>query len=452
MKSDYGFAEEVVGEALRQGADEAELFIRSSRNLSVEIKDQSVDALKSSLSSGYSLRVIRKDRLGFAYSNRKEERDKVIQSALQAARYTEEDGCLGLPDAGNFVHVDVMDEEIAAIVDAVPGPHREDAIAKVMLLERSVYEEGKIKKVRKASGSFTYSETGIFNSKSLKRMYASTSCHAQVTAIAEEEGESQLGWDFEGSRFLREISFESVGRNAARNAVRLLGSRKISGCRAYVVLDRSVAVDFAGIFASLISSETVQKGKSLLAGKRGKKVVSEKINMGDSGLLPGKLGSCPIDDEGVPSQEKVIVREGVLVNYLYNTFTAKKDGTVSTGNAVRGSYASLPSVGVTNFFIGPAAQDCVLRRDGIFGAIDRGLYVVDAMGVHTANPISGEFSIGVSGLWIERGRIAYPVKEAVISGNILEFFDKIEATADDMRFYGNVGSPSLVIRNVDISA
>jgi PmbA protein len=453
MKSDDGFAEEVVAEALRRGADQAEIFIRTSKNLSVEIKDQSVDALKSSLSFGYSLRVLRKNRLGFAFSNVREEKDEVIQSALQAARHTEEDSCLGLPVAAEFVHVEVLDDEIARIVDALPGAHKENAIAKVMLLERSVYEQDeRIRNVRKALGSFTYSETGIFNSKSLKTMYASTACMAQVTAIAEEGGESQMGWDFEGSRFLREISFEDVGRNAARNAVRLLGSRKILGCRAYVVLDRAVAVDFAGIFASLISSETVQKGKSLLAGKRGKKVVSEKIKMRDSGLLPGKMGSCPVDDEGVPAQEKIIIEEGVLANYLYNTLTAKKDGTVSTGNAVRGSYAALPSVGVTNFFIDPASQDYVLPREGIFGGIDRGLYVVDAMGVHTANPISGEFSIGVSGLWIENGRITYPVKEAVISGNILQFFDKIEATGDDMRFYGNIGSPSLVIHGVDISA
>ena len=453
MKSDESFAEEVVAEALRQGADQAELFIRSSRNLSVEIKDRSIDSLKSSLSSGYSLRVIKKNRLGFAYSNAREEKDEVIRNALQAAQYTSEDGYLGLPGSADSVNVEIMDDEISGIVATAPGKHKEEAIEQVMLLERYVYDEDRrIKKVRKAVGTFTCSETGIFNSNSLKTRYVSTSCTAQVTAIAEEEGESQRGWDFEGSRFLREISFESVGKNAARNAVRLLGSRKIRGCRAYVVLDRSVAVDFAGIFASLISSEAVQKGKSLLAGMRGKKVVSEKISMRDSGLLPAKMGSSPVDDEGVPAQEKVIIREGVLVNYLYNTFTAKRDGTASTGNAVRGSYAALPSVGVTNFFIDAASRDCVRPGNRLFDAIDKGLFVVDAMGVHTANPISGEFSIGVSGLWIEHGEITYPVKEAVISGNILEFFGKIEAAADDIRFYGNIGSPSLIIHDVDISA
>jgi PmbA protein len=454
MKTDDGFAEEVLAKAVKHGADQAEIFIKSSRNLSVEIKSQSVDSLRSSLSYGYSLRIIKKRRLGFAYSNSTEEKDEVIKNALEAADYTEEDNSLDLPEASNFLNMEMVDPEIGGILGVLPGPYRkEDAIDKVMLIERSLYEEDKrIKKLRKAAGSFTYSETGILNSKSLKTKYAATSCSAQATAIAAEGRESQMGWDFEGSRFLREISFENVGRNAAKNAVRLLGSRKIEGRKACVILDNSVAADFVGIFASLVSSEAVQKGKSLLAGKRGKKVMSSRINLKDSGLLQRKLGSSPVDDEGVPAKEKVVIKEGVLVTYLHNTYTAKKDNTSSTGNAVRGSYAALPSVGVANFFIEPALSHDALPKDKIFSTIDKGLYVVDAMGVHTANPISGEFSIGVSGIWIELGEPKYPVKEAVISGNILEFFDKIEAVGDDLRFYGNIGAPSLIIRDVDISA
>jgi PmbA protein len=454
MKSDEEFASEVIAKAIAQGADQAEIFIRSSRNLSVEIKDQSIDSLKSSLSFGYSLRVIRNRRLGFAYSNSREEKDEVVSNALGASEYTEEDGFLDLPAAHECPGVEVMDPEVGYIVAALPGPERkEDAIEKIMLVERCVYdEERRIKKVRNVSGSFTFSQTGIFNSKSVGTQYASTSCSAQVTAVAEEGSESQMGWDFAGSRFLRDISFESVGRNAARNAARLLGSGKIRGCKAHVILDNSVAVDFAGIFASLVSSEAVQKGKSMLAGKRGRKVVSAKINMIDNGLLPRHLGSSPVDDEGVPAKEKVVIRGGVLDAYLYNTHTARKDDTSSTGNAVRGGYAALPAVGVTNFFIAPEPTHEALPQDKRFSMIEKGLFVVDAMGVHTANPISGEFSIGVSGIWIERGEPKYPVKEAVISGNILEFFEKIEAVGDDLRFYGIIGAPSLIIADVDISA
>jgi len=446
MRIDAGFAADVVSAAIRSGAEEAEIFMKSSKSLSVEIKDQSVESLKSSASFGYSVRIIRDKRLGFSFSTDPGERDQVVKSAIEAARFSDQDIYLSLPEAGIAADVEVRDPLLEKMEE-------EAAIRSIMLLERSVYaEDPRVKKVRKASGSFSYSETAIASSKSVNLKYTSTSCSAQVSAVAEEGGESQIAWDFDASRFLGDLSFEEIGRGAAMRAVRLLGSRKIGGCKADIVLDNSVTVDFLGIFASSLSSEAVQKGKSLLAGKLGKKVVSTKINMKDSGLLRGRLGSSPVDDEGVPSRSKVLIGDGVLQGYLYNTYTAKKEGVVSTGNAMRGGFASLPSVGTSNFYLEPGAGSQVIGAEKIIGSIIKGLYVVDAMGVHTANPVTGDFSVGVTGLWIEGGEIKFPVKEAVISGNILDFFDKVEAVGNDLRFYGNIGAPSLIISSVDISA
>jgi PmbA protein len=219
-----------------------------------------------------------------------------------------------------------------------------------------------------------------------------------------------------------------------------------------VILDKLVAVEFMGIFASFLSSENVQKGKSLLSGKLGKKVLSQKVSMIDNGLLPGKLGSRPIDDEGVSSREKTLIRGGTLLSYLYNTYTAKKDGVSSTGNAVRSGFSGLPSVGISNLYLEPVSKTDVISSGEICRTADKCLYVTEAMGIHTANPISGEFSIGVSGLWIEKGEIAFPVKEAVISGNILSFFENIEAVGDDLTFFGNIGAPTLLFAPTDISA
>jgi PmbA protein len=232
----------------------------------------------------------------------------------------------------------------------------------------------------------------------------------------------------------------------------LLGARTIAGSRTNVILDNSVTIDFLGIFASSLSSEALQKGKSLLQDKLGKAIISPRINIIDSGLRPGKLGSRPVDDEGVPTSEKILVHEGVLQTYLYNTYTARKGNTNSTGNAARGSFSSLPSVGITNLFIEPSTVGGCLGKKELFKFLGRGLYIVDAMGVHTANPVSGDFSLGVTGLWIEGGEVRFPVKEAVISGNILEFFNKVAAVGDDLIFYGNMGAPSIIISDVDISA
>lgn len=439
------FADDVISEALKSGAEQAEVFIKSSKNLSVEIKDQSVDSLTSSLSFGYSLRIIKEGRLGFSYSTDMSDKDRVIRNAIEASDYSDEDIYIDLPEAAGMTDVEIFDTALSNIKE-------DDAINKTMLLEKSAFEEDKrIKNVRNALGSFASSETVIVNSKQIKIAYLSTSCSAQIMAVAEHGDESQTGWDFEGSRFFQDISFEGIGRNAARRAADLLGARRIEGSRADVILDNSVTVDFLGIFASSLSSEAVQKGKSLLKDRLNKKVISSKINIIDSGLLARRLGSRPVDDEGAPVKQKTLIKEGVLRTYLYNTYTAKKGGTVSTGNAVRGGFSSLPSVGITNLFIESASSSDNVSKDKIFSSINRGLYVVDAMGVHTANPISGEFSIGVSGLWIEKGEVRFPVKEAVISGNILEFFDKIEAIGDDLRFYGNLGAPSLIISDVDIS-
>ncbi len=297
MRIDPAFAGEVIGKALKRGAEQAEVFIGSSKNLSVEVKNQAVDSLKSSLSFGYSLRLVRGGRLGFSYSTDRNDSDGVISRAIEAAAHCDSDPYLGLPEAAPPAEVEIFDRAIEEIAE-------DDAIARVMLVEKSACDEdGRVGKIRKASGSFTLSATVIANSKSVNANFLSTSCFAQITAIAEEDGESQMGWDFGASRFLRDISFGEIGKSAARRAVRLLGSKKIGARRADIILDNSVTVDFLGIFASSLSSEAVQKGKSLLAGKIGTRVISDKINMIDSGLLPGRLGSSPVDGEGVPVTE-----------------------------------------------------------------------------------------------------------------------------------------------------
>jgi PmbA protein len=446
MKDEKGFAEDVIHLALKKGADEAEVYIKSSKNLSIEVKDQKIEALESSLGFGYSLRLIKDKRHGFSYSTDRNAIKFVVEKAVDAASWVDRDEYLGLPEISNASRVEIFDPKTSSIEE-------KRAVKKVSLLEKAAYEEDKrVKNIRKASGTFSQAEVIILNSKGIDWQYPSTTCTAHVMVMAEDGRDSQMGWYFAGSRFLDDVSFEDVGRNAARRALQLLGSKRLNAQKTRVILDNLVATEFIGIFASSLSSENVQKGKSLLLGKLGKKVINQKINIIDNGLLNGKLGSSPVDDEGVSSQEKALIREGLLMGYLYNTYTAKKDGVLSTGNAVRREFSGLPSVGISNLYIEAVSKTDVMSLKEIFKSVDKCLYITEAMGVHTANPISGEFSIGVSGLWIEKGEIAFPVKEAVISGNILSFFENIEAVGDDLRFFGNVGSPGLLFGPTDISA
>jgi PmbA protein len=440
------FIKEVLQRALEIGADEAEVYSRTSKGFTVEIKDRGVESFESHLGFGYALRVIRNNCLGFCYSTTRNDIDSVVRSAVESALSNDPDEYLGLPAPSDKQDVEVFDPEIDSISEG-------DAIAKVTQLEEAAYgEDKKIKKIRKALGTFSRSDTAIVNSRGVESFYSATSCTAHVMSVAEAGDESQMAWDFSGSRFLKDVSFEEVGRNASRRALLLLGSKRISAIKAPIILDHAVAADFVGIFASLLSSDAVQKGKSLLAGKNGEKVISKGLNIIDTGLIPGKLGSRPIDDEGVPVREKMLINDGVLMGYLYNTYTARKEGIFSTGNAIRSGFSGIPLVGISNLYLEAEQKSRSISLAKMFKVPEKALYVTEAMGVHMANPVSGEFSIGITGAWIEKGEIQFPVKEAVISGNILDFLGRIEEVGDDLTFYGNIGAPSLLVGPTDISA
>jgi len=454
MKTNTEFASRLVELALKKGADQAEAYIKSAKNLSLEVKNQEIDAIESSLGFGYSLRVIQDRKLGFSYATSFSEMESVVNNAIASSRSADTDYYLDLPSnvmpetsgLKQLNGIEIFDREIADIKEGA-------AIKHVLAVEKASRDfDSRIKKIRKASGTFSSGEILIQNSKGIRASYPYTKCTAQVMTVAEENNESQMGWDFDGSRFLKDVSFESIGENAARRAVYLLGSKNITSVKASVILDSSVTAEFLGIFASSLSAESAQKGRSLLQNRIGQKVVSSRINFIDSGLIPRRLGTKPVDDEGVATSAKTLIKEGILQGYLHSSYTAKKDGIRSTGNAIREGFSSLPTADITNFYVEASSPRDVIPFKGLLNSLDKGLLITEAMGIHTVNPISGEFSIGVSGLWIEKGEIKFPVKEAAISGNILEFFEKIEATGDDLRFYGSIGAPSLLIGATDISA
>ncbi len=478
-------AERSVKRALSKGCDGAEVFIRTAKRLSVEAKNNSVDALNSSKDFGISLRVIKKHRLGFSFTTDPEKLEDMIEGAVKSAEFTAEDEYVEIPEHKPSSEVLVFDEKIKNISE-------DDVIKNALLLEKAALDfDRRIKKVRKAAVSMATASTTILNSKGVKASYESSFITSSVLALAEDGHDIQTGWDFAISRRLSDIDFISVAEAASKKAIDLLGSRKITSVKVPVILRSSVAVDFLSIFSASLSAEAVQKKRSFLAGKVGKNIINPLATIIDDGLIPWKIGTKPVDDEGVPTSRKLIVSEGILNGFIHNTYTAKKDGVASTGNAVRGNFKSLPGVDVTNLYIEPEESQKsevgseklealtplsippLLRGDteGLKGdlrgvreqglerengnlikSVSKGILVLEAMGVHTANPVSGDFSVGISGIWIENGEISYPIKEAVMSGNVLELFKRIERVGGDLRFYGKVGSPSLLIGEMDISA
>ena len=448
-------AESAVKDAISKGCDEAEVFIKTAKRLSVEVKNNGVEALNSAKDFGISLRVIKKHRLGFSFTTNPAELEDMVKEAVEGAEWTAEDEYIDIPNPLlPPSDVLVFDEKIKNIKE-------DDIINNALFLEKAALDfDSRIKKVRKAEVSIAEGSTTIFSSKGIKVSYDSSSITASVTTLADDGHDMQTGWDFAVSRRLSDINFSSIAAAASKKAIDLLGSRKITSVKVPVILDSSVASDFLGIFSSSLSAEAVQKKRSFLANKIGKNIISPIVNIFDDGLMPWRIGTKPVDDEGVPTSKKMIVSKGTLTGFIHNTYTAKKEGTVSTGNAVRGDFKSLPGVGVTNLYIEPKIrhqtsdfrQQTEIQNDNLVKSLSKGILVLEAMGVHTANPISGDFSVGISGLWIENGEIKYPVKEAVISGNVLELFKRIERVGSDLKFYGKIGSPSLLIGEMDISA
>jgi len=439
-------AHDIVNKAVQKGSDLAEVYIRDSSGVTVEVKEQRVDALRDARDFVAALRVIKGKRLGFSFVTDLKGMDRAVDQAIESAEWTAEDIYNDMPFPEDGVSVAIFDEEMVSL-------RVEDVIGHAMLLEESALSyDPRVKRVRKAVVSAGTGRTVIANSRGINVAYDSSYISAHTIALAEGDNDSQTGWAFASSRRKKDINLEAIGRDAAARAVELLGSKRIRSVKCPVILDSSVAVEFLDILSASLSAESVQKRKSMLAGKVGKSITSPLVEIIDDGTIPWAVGTRPVDDEGTPVCKKTLISDGILHGYIHNTYTAKKDGVRSTGNATRPSLQSLPGVGILNLYIRPSGEVINEFRDrALLKALNRGILITEAMGVHTANPVSGDFSIGISGIWIEDGSPAYPVKEAVISGNILDLFKKIEAIGGDLRFYGNTGSPSLLIGEVDIS-
>jgi PmbA protein len=447
-------AEDTVKKALEKGCDGAEVFIKTAKRLSVEAKNSSVDALESAMDFGMALKVIKKQRIGFSFSTSPDSVKDIIDEAVRGADWTAADKYVDIPNPPlppfyKGGRGGITSSEVLVLDEKIKNIKEEEIIKSALLLEKAALDfDVRVKKVRKAEVILACGNTTIVNSKGVNFSYESSHLTATITALASDGQDSQTGWDFATSRRLDEINFVSVAESASKKAIDLLGSKRISSVKVPVVFDSSVASDFLGLFSASLSAEAVQKKRSFLTGKVGKNIISSIITVVDDGLMPWKIGTRPVDDEGVPTFKKVVVSNGQLTGYIHNTYTAKKEDVTSTGNAARKSFKNLPGIDVTNLYIEPNPP----KPPHLIKSISKGILVLETMGIHTANPISGDFSIGISGLWIDNGEIAYPVKEAVMSGNILELFNRIEDVGDDLRFYGKVGSPSLLIGEIDISA
>ena len=248
----------------------------------------------------------------------------------------------------------------------------------------------------------------------------------------------QRDYWFSVSRNLAKLDApEQVGKIAAQRTLRRLGARKVKTAKVPIVFDPMVANSILEHIFEGVNGDAVYRGASFLAGKLGEKIAGPNVTIIDDGTMVGGFGSSPFDGEGVPTRRTVVVENGVLKSYILNTYTAKKLGLKTTGNASRG-LAGTPGIGPGNYFLQPGTK----TPQQIIGEIQEGLYVTEFLG-HGANLVTGDYSRGASGLWISGGQLAYPVEEITVAGNLKELFFNISEIGTDLEFRGSVASPTI---------
>lgn len=437
-------AQNSVQKAKAAGAAMAEAYLLSSKDLAIEVRDGEVETMKLAEDRGLGLRVINDGRVGFAYTTEFSAGglDQVVHQAMANGGITEPDKFYILPEiTEKYPELDIYDPAIrAATVEhkismAVEMENTAKAFDKrVKVIESSSYQDAEV-------------EVSIVNSLGLQAHYQGAYCGIYLSLVAGEGEDSQTGFAMKYGLKFAELDPASIGNKAAERAVRMLGAKSVKSQRAAVVLDPYIATSFLGLLAPALSGEAVQKGRSLFAGKIGRKVASDLVSIVDDGRLPGGIASAPFDGEGVPTSETILIEGGLLQGFLYNTYAAAKEGIRSTGNGVRGSFKGTPEVGTTNFFFRPGQTS----PQEIIKEVKNGLYVTEVMGMHTANPISGDFSLGASGIWIENGEFSKPVRGVAIAGNIMELLGSVDAVGNDLEFFGGKGAPTLRVASMSLS-
>lgn len=444
-------AQSIVNSALRAGASDAEVTIREGDEFSTTVRLGEVETLKESGSRGVGLRVLVQADNGYRVASTSssdftpEGIERLIRGAVALAQVTSIDPFAGLPDPGEFGQ---LAGDLRLFSDDVYSLPTEERIALARRAEAAAMATDT--RLVNSDGASFDAATGrrIFaNSRGFLGEYRSSYCSIVASPIAQSaNGEMQRDYWWSQARAFRDLeSPESVGQEAARRTLRMLDARRVPTQQVPVVFAPEIARGIVGSVFDAASGDAVYRGASIFAGKLGESVAAPSVTIVDDGTLPGGFGTSPFDAEGLPSRRTVIVERGVLRTWVLNTYTGRKLGMKSTGNAGRG-LAGNPFVDSGNLFLEAGAQPA----EDILRGIGRGLYVTRLMG-HGVNLVTGDYSRGAAGLWIENGELAYPVQEITIAGNLKDMLRNITAIGSDLEFRSATAAPTLRIDGMTIA-
>ncbi|WP_446741706.1 TldD/PmbA family protein [Silvibacterium acidisoli] len=444
-------AADIVAKALKAGANDAEVTIREGDEFSTTVRMGEVETLKESGSRGVGIRVLVAGSNGFRVASTSSSDftpdgiEHLVNGAVALARVTSEDPFAGLADASEFGQ---LEGDLKLFHEDVYSLPTEERIAHARRAEAAALAADT--RITNSDGGNFDAATGhkVFaNSRGFVGEYRSSSCSISVSPIAlGKSGEMQRDYWFTYARSLAKLETpESVGETAARRTLRRLDARRVKTQQVPIIFAPEIARSLIGSMFDAASGDSIYRGASFFTGKLGEKVADESVTVIDDGTMVGGFGTSPFDGEGLPSRKTTIIERGVLTNYLLNTYTGRKLNMKSTGNASRGLSGN-PGTGSHNLYLVSGS----LTPEEILKSIPAGLYVTELIG-QGVNMVTGDYSRGASGLWIENGELTFPVQEITVAGNLKDMFQNISAIGSDLIFRGSVASPTLRIDGMTIA-
>jgi PmbA protein len=448
-------ASDVVARALKAGATDAEAVVYEGDEFSALVRLGQVETLKESGSRAIGLRVFvasgKAQRTASTSSSdfSAESIERLVDGAITLAKITSEDPFAGLPEAHEFGRIEGDQHLYFEDVNEMPPAERIETARRV-----EAAAMGYDTRIQNSGGGDFDTATShkiLVNSRGFVGEYRRSYCGFSAMPIAvDEKGGMQRNYWYSAARSARRLeSPEEIGHEAARRTLARLGARQVKTQKAPVVFSPEIARSIMGNIFEAANGDSIYRNASFFCDQLGQQVAGENITVVDDGTMIfdgiGGFGTSPFDGEGLPTRRTVLVENGILKNYVLNTYTAKKLGMKSTGNASRG-LAGNPGIGAGNFYLEPGT----LTPQELIGDVKSGLYVTETMGFGV-NLVTGDYSQGASGMWIENGELAYPVEEITIAGNLKDMYKNIVAIGNDLVFRGSSAAPTIRVEGMMIA-
>ncbi len=439
------FAVDLVSRAMRGGATAADATVHEADDFSTALRLGNIESLKEAASKVLGLRVFLGARNATSFSSdfSPASLERLVGRAIAMAHVTSEDPASGLPEAAllgcHAGELGLYSEDVGAL----PTETRIDFARRAE--QAALSADPRIKNSEGAWFEASVGRKAYANSLGFAGSYRSSYCAVSVAPVAEDGGMQRDYWYSVARRADLLENPEAVGRKAAERTLRKLGARKMATCQVPVIFDPETARSLVSHIFEAVRGDAIYRSASFLTGKLNQQIAQDRVTIFDDGLRTGGFGTRPFDDEGIPASVTPVIENGVLTNYLLNCYTARKLNLRTTGNAARG-VSGPPHVGPKNFYLAPGTQS----PEEIRKSVKAGFYVTDLIGFGV-NIVTGDYSRGAAGMWIENGEFAFPVEEVTIAGNLAEMLDHIEMVGSDLEFRSAMAAPTLLVSGLTVA-